>query len=63
MCSNCALNNGYLQRSCRKNTEIEKYYGYGVIMAKVITRVATMLINLNQYSNLDGRSLKTEIDV
>lgn len=32
-------------------------------MAKVITRVATMLINLNQYSNLDGRSLKTEIDV
>lgn len=42
----------------KKNAETEKYYGY-----RVITRVATMIINLNQCSNLDGRSLKTEIGI
>lgn len=58
MRSNSTLNNGNLQRGCKKNAETEKYYGY-----RVITRVAKMIINLNQCSNLDGRSLKTEIGI
>lgn len=43
--------------------ELEKHWRYRVITAKGVPMVATVLIHLNECSNLDGRAPKINIDI